>query len=169
MNKNHFFLKTLNTKWNDQRNQFKCLQNCEMECQAKIFLRFCGCIRYFLPRFYDDIIICGRSDDECVKDVTDKIQTRPNSSFSCKCLPGCFEISYDAEVSMAPLLQNAPILQKRELSEPNVSIVHIFYKNNYFRSQKKEELIGFTEFLSNTGGLLGLFMGFSVFSIVEGN
>lgn len=29
------------------------------------------------------------------------------------------------------------------------------------------ELIGFTEFLSNTGGLLGLFMGFSVFSIIE--
>lgn len=129
-------------------NQFKLyLQNCEMECQAKIFLEYCKCIRYFLPRLFDNITICGRSDDECVKNVTDQIQTRTNSSFTCDCLPGCFEITYDAEISMAPLLQNAPILQKRELSEPNVSIVHIFYKNNYFRSQKKEELIGFTEFL----------------------
>lgn len=31
----------------------------------------------------------------------------------------------------------------------------------------KNELIGFTEFLSNTGGLLGLFMGFSVISLIE--
>lgn len=62
---------------------------------------------------------------------------------------GCFEVSYDAEVSMAPLLQDAPILQQsnRSFSGPNVSVVHIFYKNNYFRSQKKNEIIGFTEFL----------------------
>lgn len=118
-----------------------------MECLAKIYLQLCKCILYFLPRFDDDITICGRSDDKCVKNVTDQIQSRINGAYQCNCLPGCFEISYDAEVSMAPLLQNVPILQKRKLLEPNVSVVHIFYKNNYYRSQKKEELIGFTEFL----------------------
>lgn len=45
--------------------------------------------------------------------------------------------------------------------------MHIYYEQNFFRSNSKEELIGFTEFLSNTGGLLGLFLGFSVVSIIE--
>lgn len=113
-----------------------------MECLAKIYLSFCKCILYFLPRLDDDITIRGRSDDVCVQNVTDQIQAQKNSSYVCDCLPGCFEISYDAEVLMAPLLQNAPILQKRGLSEPNVSVVHLFYKNKYFQSQKKEEIIG---------------------------
>lgn len=65
--------------------------------------------------------------------------------------------------------------------------MHIYYEESFFRSFTKEELIGFTEFLckydnvpalhsslivlnftpANTGGLLGLFMGFSVVSIIE--
>lgn len=49
----------------------------------------------------------------------------------------------------------------------NVAIMHIYYEQNFFRSNSKEELIGFTEFLSNTGGLLGLFLGFSVVSLIE--
>lgn len=165
-----------------------------MECSAKIYLRQCKCILYYMPRFEDDIVICGRQNDACVADVTNKMNARKNSSFACHCLPGCVEVNYDADISMAPLLRGAPILQKRKgLLEPNVSVAHIFYKKNFFRSQKKDELIGFTEFLckfdfhqfvillirifflffgfgiisANTGGLLGLFMGFSVFSIVE--
>ncbi len=45
--------------------------------------------------------------------------------------------------------------------------MHIYYEQNFFRSNSKGELIGFTEFLSNTGGLLGLFLGFSVVSLIE--
>lgn len=100
-----------------------------------------------MPRFYDDIPICGRSNDDCVDDVTDQINEQINSSFICKCLPGCFEVNYNARVSMAPLLSGAPILAKKGLSEPNVSIAHIFYRYKFFRSEKKDELIGFTEFL----------------------
>lgn len=120
-----------------------------------------------MPRLENDITICGRSDDACVEKVAAELQNQKNDSFVCNCLPGCYEVTYDAEISMAPLLQQAPLLAKRDLSGPNVSVMHIYYKNNFFRSQKKDELIGFTEFLSNTGGLLGLFMGFSVFSIIE--
>lgn len=63
-----------------------------------------------------------------------------------------------------------------------------YYEDGAFRSFTKEQLIGFTEFLcmrmpngpilchtsltlflitANTGGLLGLFMGFSVVSLIE--
>lgn len=63
-------------------------------------------------------------------------------------------------------------------------MVHIYYEESFFRSYTKEELIGFTEFLckiqfkckrkdlkiifsASTGGLLGLFMGFSMVSLIE--
>lgn len=117
------------------------------------------------------------------------MQSSMNHSFACNCLPGCFEITYDAEVSIAPLHSNQKLLKNTTLKEQNVTTMHIFYKNMYFRSQRKEEIIGLTEFLctlcfwfefhliqnywfvlfitANSGGLLGLFMGFSFFSIVE--
>lgn len=100
-----------------------------------------------MPRFETDITICGRSDDTCVERVTNEIQSQKNESFTCQCLPGCYEVNYNAEVSMAPLLQEAPLLAKQGHLGPNVSVMHIFYKSNFFRSQKKDELIGFTEFL----------------------
>jgi hypothetical protein len=49
----------------------------------------------------------------------------------------------------------------------NLAIIHIFFIDNAYGGFTKSELIGFTEFLSNTGGLLGLFMGFSVISLIE--
>ncbi|XP_031627357.1 pickpocket protein 28-like [Contarinia nasturtii] len=141
--------------------------NCQMECNAKIYLRQCNCILYYMPRFKDDITICGRSDEACIEKTTLQIQEHNNTELLCDCLPSCFEVTYDSEISMAPLLPQAPLLAKQGLLGPNVSVMHIFFKNNYFRSQRKDELIGFTEFLSNTGGLLGLFMGFSLFSFIE--
>lgn len=100
-----------------------------------------------MPRLTDDIKICGRTDDVCVNDVTAQINEQKNISFICECLPGCFEINYDATVSMAPILHEAPILKENGHQEQNVSVMHIYYQKNYFRSQKKDELIGFTEFL----------------------
>lgn len=75
------------------------------------------------------------------------MQSPVNNSLACKCLPGCFEISYDAEVSMAPLLPNDALLKNTKLKPANVSIMHVFYKKNYFRSQSKDEIVGITEFL----------------------
>lgn len=69
----------------------------------------------------------------------------------------------------------------------DLSVLEVFYDDSAFRSYVRDEFIGFTEFLSNTGGLLGaflfhhlvewsliyliinigLFMGFSVVSLVE--
>lgn len=43
----------------------------------------------------------------------------------------------------------------------------IFFKEHQFITSKRSELYGQTDFLANCGGLLGLFMGVSVLSIVE--
>lgn len=43
----------------------------------------------------------------------------------------------------------------------------IFFRENQFITSKRSELYGRTDFIANCGGLLGLFMGVSLLSIVE--
>jgi len=48
-----------------------------------------------------------------------------------------------------------------------MSRVSIFFKEAQFLTSRRSELYGTTDFLANCGGLLGLFMGVSMLSIVE--
>lgn len=43
----------------------------------------------------------------------------------------------------------------------------LFFKEDQFIALKRAELFGITDFIANCGGLLGLFMGVSLLSIVE--
>jgi Amiloride-sensitive sodium channel len=47
------------------------------------------------------------------------------------------------------------------------SMISIFFKNDDFIYTKRSELYGLTDFIANFGGLLGLFLGVSILSIVE--
>lgn len=68
-------------------------QNCQTECEAKLYLKYCDCVLYYLPRFSDDVAICGRKDTECVNSVARSLQAKVNASFQCDCLPGCFAVN----------------------------------------------------------------------------
>ncbi|KAH0557954.1 hypothetical protein KQX54_013233 [Cotesia glomerata] len=59
------------------------------------------------------------------------------------------------------------IKNSKKYFKENMAVVHLFFVNSQFPKYVKSELFGFIEFLSNTGGLLGLFMGFSFLSVVE--
>lgn len=43
----------------------------------------------------------------------------------------------------------------------------LFFKEDQFVTLKRAELFGITDFVANCGGLLGLFMGVSLLSLVE--
>lgn len=43
----------------------------------------------------------------------------------------------------------------------------IFFKDDDFIFSKRSELYNFTDFIANFGGILGLFLGVSLLSIVE--
>lgn len=51
------------------------------------------------------------------------------------------------ELSAAPIFEEAPLVKKNGLTAGNTSILEVYYQRGYYRSQDKEELIGFTEFL----------------------
>lgn len=139
-------------------------RNCEMECEAKIYDRNCNCILYYLPLIRDDVTICGAIEQRCVDNVTRLIESKTNSHFMCYCLPSCYAISYDADLSATPILTQAShshvqfksdVLRSNDVKD--LAILHVYFQDSHFRSQIKEELIGFTEFLCECGPRVSAF------------
>ncbi|XP_055915485.1 pickpocket protein 28 [Eupeodes corollae] len=147
-------------------------KNCQLECEAHIIYKRCGCILYYLPKIDPDTKICGPKDNQCSKSVQSEIQST-SGNYSCdSCLPACFELSYNPTVTSTKMVDgdfetNDDYPTELWTDMEDVTIIHVYYLSNVFRSTTKGEIFGFTEFLSNIGGLLGLFMGFSFFSVIE--
>ncbi|XP_055610822.1 pickpocket protein 28-like [Uranotaenia lowii] len=147
--------------------------NCEMECEARLIQENCGCVLYYMPKLTEDVKICSQADAHCYEEIRTSIAFTSNTSLMCTCLPGCFEISYAMDISTADLcvgkfqVREELLTQNDSYARHNVALVYIFFKDTYFRSFSKGELFGFTDFLSNIGGLLGLFLGFSIISVAE--
>lgn len=107
-----------------------------------------------MPRIAPDLKICGPIDWSCYEDVKDAMDLRLNDSFTCSCMPSCYAVSYDTEISISKLLERSYGIREKMLRsmttdyvKENIAVVQIYYKESLFRSQNKEELIGFTEFL----------------------
>ncbi|XP_055644078.1 pickpocket protein 28 [Toxorhynchites rutilus septentrionalis] len=147
--------------------------NCEMECEARLIQENCGCVLYYMPKLREDTKICSKADAGCYEEIKSSIALTANTSLMCSCLPGCFEISYSMYLTTAELcigkfkIREKLLTQNDSYARANIALVYIFFSDTYFRSFTKGELVGFTDFLSNIGGLLGLFMGFSLISLAE--
>ncbi|XP_053949282.1 pickpocket protein 28 [Anastrepha ludens] len=150
-------------------------RNCEIECEAKILIDKCGCVLYYLPRINSSARICGPNDNTCTNEVQTRIES-PDKKLTCSnCWPACFELSYKAMITSTTISAGQfftfdelpPSLFNDATNYREISIVNFYYLSNILRTTTKSEMFGLTEFLSNTGGLLGLFMGFSIFSIIE--
>lgn len=101
-----------------------------------------------MPRLYRNISICGPTEFKCVDRVKNEIHLKRNSSFECShCLSGCFALNYDPAFSTARIFERDPFLLKHKLDAENVAILHTYYAASSFRSQKKEEFVGFADFL----------------------
>ncbi|XP_005179825.2 pickpocket protein 28-like isoform X2 [Musca domestica] len=154
--------------------QYYTRRNCESECDAQFFLRTCNCIPYFMPKIYANASTCYIPHFDCQKEA-EKVYTDPQT-MSCKkeCLSSCHDLSYMPDVFETPLatddfeLDNAFMrnFSKEYISE-NLALVNIYFPQNYYRSSIKTPYTGITEYLSQTGGIMSLMIGFSVFSLVE--
>lgn len=115
-----------------------------------------------------------------------------NGSFmdidKCNCLPTCTTISYNTEISQATISWKTYVdgLTKGNKHYKKyfinllllffdtifyfsikLSKIRIHYKNKKVLTLKRSEFYGEAAFLASCGGFLGLFMGFSILSLVE--
>jgi acid-sensing ion channel, other len=104
--------------------------------------------------------LCQVEEMKCFDSVSQNVIDETTDAFrTCNCLPACNTIEYDFT------LQN-------ELSTPNnssfdKSTIEIHFSDDDFIAFRRYERFGAVTFLSNMGGLLGVFLGMSVLSIVE--
>ncbi|XP_015594264.1 pickpocket protein 28 [Cephus cinctus] len=158
-------------------------RNCILECEANFTREICQCVEHYMPKAANTPI-CGKRDNLCAmqarKAMEQKLYDEDNTTNwlnitetpSCNCWPGCFEINYNIEISQSKLVSSFEVNEiyvkkNKAYFAENLAVVHLFFVDSQFTKYVKNELFGFTEFLSSTGGLLGLFMGFSFLSVVE--
>ncbi|XP_060661442.1 pickpocket protein 28 [Drosophila nasuta] len=149
-------------------------RNCEMECMSRLLLQHCGCVVFYMPRIHGNDTVCSIRESHCVESV--RLHTIGQAVESCldNCLPSCFDLTFNAipystKISYNDFKMANPSMQNysERYVESSIALVNLYYKEHTFRASKQTEFIGITDFLSNVGGLMGLFLGFSFLSIAE--
>lgn len=124
--------------------------DCQIECKTNYTLEKCGCVDFYMP---SEMLLTG---------IEKKIKMQREGKNSktvdkCDCMPICTSMYYNLETSQSPW----------NWKRKHLSSFQIFFKGNQFVTMERNELFGITDFLANFGGLLGLFVGFSLLSLIE--
>lgn len=155
-------------------------ENCIQECKVNATIHICDCVPYFYIRenllsmldlrFYKLLIpgdeeykICNdRLDFDCYDKVIIAIHDEESEAFkSCGCLHACNSIEYNFDIYYENI--------KNQTADGNTtrSSLSIYFADDEFIVLKRYASFGTVTLLSNIGGLLGLFLGVSVLSLVE--
>jgi Amiloride-sensitive sodium channel len=135
-------------------------KNCEIECFTNYTVDRCGCVALDQPYDYaSGIKLCSFKyfgDDNCCERV--RIEMLVEKSFStevnCSCYQTCDSVSYHTKYKYTKIKSNETTVSLRMNTEDAVL---------YRRYQQ----FTFSDTVSYVGGLLGLFAGISMLSIVE--
>ncbi|XP_048521694.1 pickpocket protein 28-like [Dendroctonus ponderosae] len=138
-----------------QYYRFYSQRNCLLECQSNYTLNLCECVPYYLPK-NKQIKYCGKIEKFCVETAKNDMETVVGNGST-----SLFKIFH---VSLACV--SSPHSSARTFRQ-NMAVVQFYFYNSKFTKELKSQLYGFTEILSNVGGLLSLCLGFSFLSLVE--
>ncbi|ALC49619.1 rpk [Drosophila busckii] len=161
--------------------------NCQLECLANFTLTKCGCVKFSMPRTLD-MPVCGEDKIYCydraerellvrefqrVRSLSVAGETQRGAETACNCMPACTSLVYNTEISQANFDLDEMLAAEndtdfmREYPGSQMSRLSIYFKQSQFITSKRSEIYGITDFLANCGGIFGLFMGFSILSLVE--
>ncbi|KAH8301008.1 hypothetical protein KR044_010587 [Drosophila immigrans] len=162
--------------------------NCQLECLANFTLSKCGCVKFSMPRNLD-MPVCGEEKIHCYDRAERELlvhefqrvrvlnvaggEAPKGAESACNCLPACTSLVYNTEISQANFDLEEMLAAEgdteflREYPGSQMSRLSIYFKQSQFITSKRSELYGITEFLANCGGIFGLFIGFSILSMVE--
>ncbi|XP_059047781.1 pickpocket protein 28-like [Achroia grisella] len=154
--------------------------NCRLECISNYTYETCGCVSFYMPHDGNQSI-CTLEKMACTKRARAIYQSEIFQAYSndrpdkCSCLPSCDETVYDAEVYESDFdIQKiaAHLLATGYKYKTDVDIYDYFRIDVYFKSPsslsiQRSELYTLSELFGNIGGLLGLCLGVSFFSLLE--
>lgn len=134
--------------------------HCELECWITFIKQNCECLPIWLPH-EPHIKICDFSKSECLEDVV--------VSETCHCLPQCTnDISYHV-IKKSSWSREGLEFTFEDTSHENVSLTYLqfHFEESAFLEMKRISAYTMTDFIAQIGGILGLFLGFSVLSLIE--
>ncbi|KAJ8943545.1 hypothetical protein NQ318_023056 [Aromia moschata] len=140
--------------------------NCKLECLTKLTLKKCGCVAFYMPNNLDmDGLEHSINRENNKEDIGD---ARPK----CECIPMCASVEYNVEITEIDYewYKEFDALGYAKLDDDELyakSQLVIYFKSSHFIPYERNELYGHLDFLANIGGLLGLFVGFSLLSFFE--
>ncbi|XP_055591170.1 pickpocket protein 28-like [Uranotaenia lowii] len=140
--------------------------NCELECRTKYFLAKKKCVLAHMPRG-PSTKLCNnsyQSEDPLDKEalLLARINRFPMSRYfinTCNCLPACNEIRYNSQATQLPLPDGFRF--------PNHSELMVRYEEDHFYGSTRTLRYALVDLIANIGGLLALFLGISVLTVVE--
>lgn len=150
--------------------------NCMAECRSAIINEFCGCVPFTLPN-NGSYPKCKLTQLKCVRDNSirfagssfklnnDSSETSRNLRKKCRCLPDCTFFTYPAEISTGTLVRDFSFNSLSFFKDTNLTdeaLVHVFFNDLIATHYRKDMYQNWLGVLAAFGGLLGLFLGFSL-------
>ncbi|KXJ75970.1 hypothetical protein RP20_CCG010611 [Aedes albopictus] len=138
-------------------------QNCELECRTKYILKTRTCVQPYMPR-PAGVTFCNGSNNVSTEQLqheitsTARMNNIPPSQYfikTCNCLPSCNDIRYKS------------VGTKTSLNETNRSEMTIHFDKDHFYASKVTIRYGIVDLFASIGGLLSLFLGVSLITIIE--
>ncbi|XP_070504703.1 pickpocket protein 28-like [Chironomus tepperi] len=150
--------------------------HCDYECMTNYTLKQCGCVKFSMPRS-DDTPVCDLDKTKCYfkammewPDKDDESQQGDGKMLMpCNCLPSCSDIKYSIKLDKEAILDSAiRLAHLKNKTESNVyARMAIRFNDHSIDEQENYVAYKLQNFIADFGGLLGLFMGCSILSIVE--
>ncbi|EFN80350.1 Sodium channel protein Nach [Harpegnathos saltator] len=160
--------------------------DCIVDCKIHDVQKICGCRPFFYPRrgkHEYSFRICNNMDLECLarykskwwsvypnEDKQEEVETSKKEwGLHChNCYPVCEDISYDALSSksyMSPGRYQTDFLWNVTIE--NQALLHIYFSRYGSLRLRQDVVYYWYELMSDIGGICGVFIGFSLISVVE--
>ncbi|KAG5668409.1 hypothetical protein PVAND_016349 [Polypedilum vanderplanki] len=133
--------------------------NCEFECMANQTFETCGCVKFSMPRD-NETKVCDETKIKCYTDVMTFFRNNQEKAQPCDCLRTCSDIKYSTTYSDISSFEN---------NNDTYALAHLFFRFEEYFIEEEEIYTPYTIliFIAETGGLMGLFLGCSILSIME--
>ncbi|CAG9769818.1 unnamed protein product [Ceutorhynchus assimilis] len=126
---------------------------CRMECRIRLTMKLCGCIPHFYKRLPGEKT-CNGKGLRCLAQFKEQLISLEGLESDCKCPVNCEEVNYVAE----------DVDEHEFLWESNLQ-----YGIRHFPEMRlrRDVIFGFSDLLVYIGGVMGLFLGSSVLTVIE--
>jgi len=147
-------------------------QDCLALCIQRLVNEQCGCHYVGWPMFKAFRSCSNLKDFECYTKIATQFVTNTNS-FKADCLKECplecESVVYETEISSIEYGSNNQFYvdHYNASQTSNNAYLNIYFSSMKFTEIKQTPKINVIDLISNLGGVLGIFLGFSVFSLIE--